>query len=201
MRRQAFGLQVSLDVEGKRALVLGGGDEGADKVQRLLDARATVTVISRAAGGAIEVLAERSKLVLLQRDLFPADIRDADLVLVCDRDPALVATAFEVARSEGAAIWCCDDPEHSDFALPALCRAGRTRVAISTSGAAPALAARLRAALERDLDAKFRAFVDRLGAERERLLTEEPDPDRRREQLRALVDGFEATLTLRYPGE
>jgi precorrin-2 dehydrogenase/sirohydrochlorin ferrochelatase len=201
MKSDSIGLQVSLDVAGRRALLLGGGDEAADKVQRLLDGGAMVTVVARDAGAAIEALARASRLQLLARDFFPADVRDADLVLVCVRDRELAERVYQAAQADGAATWCCDDAEHSDFAMPALVRAGRARLAISTAGAAPALASKLRAALERALDAKFRAFVDRLAAERERIQREEPDPERRRERLRALVEGFEAELTIRYPSE
>ena len=196
-----MGLAISLDIEGKRALVVGGGDAALDKVERLLDAGALVTLLAREAGSAIESLAMRSRLTLLQRDFYPADLHDADLVLVTAHDPELVAQVAEAARGAGAALWCEDDPARSDFAMPALARSGRVRVAVSTSGAAPALAGKLRAALEFSLDAKFRAFVDRLAAERERLQREEPDAEQRREKLRALVEGFDATLTIRYPGE
>ncbi len=200
MRREAVGLPISLDVEGKRALVVGGGDSALDKVERLLDARAIVTVVAREPGGGIASLAARSRITLFSRDFFPADAREADLVLACTHDAALVEKVAEAATG-GAALWCEDDPARSDFAMPALVRAGRVRVAITTSGAAPALASKLRTALERDLDARFSAFVDRLAAERERLLRDEPDPAVRRAKLRALVEGFDVKLAFIWPEE
>src|SRR2546428_167474 len=77
--------------------------------------------------------------------------------------------------AEGAAWGGLAAPERPDFARRAPAGGGRGRVAIPPAGAAPALAAKLRAAFERDLDAAFRAFVDRLAAERDRLRREEPD--------------------------
>jgi siroheme synthase-like protein len=200
MKRDEVGLQVTLDVDGKRALVVGGGDEALDKVERLLDGGAVVTVVARDPGSALTGLAERGRLLLLQREFFPADVREADLVLICDRDPQLAERAHAVCDAEGAALWVVDDPARSHFAMPALARAGKLRVAVSTSGASPALAGAIRAALERDLDARFRAFLDQLAAERARLLAEEPDPAARRERLRALVAGFDLRLALTYPG-
>lgn len=188
MRREAVGLAVSLDLEGRSALVVGGDDEAADKVERLLEAGAQVRVVAERPGPAVEGLARQGRIALAVRGLFAADVRQADVVLFCDRDPERGAQVAALAREQGAAVWCCDLPAHSDFAMPALARAGRLRVAISTGGAAPAVAARLRAALERDLEAPFRAFLDRLAKERARLLTEEPDPAARRARLKELAE-------------
>jgi precorrin-2 dehydrogenase/sirohydrochlorin ferrochelatase len=199
MRSEAVGLQISLDVEGRRALVLGGDDEAADKVQRLLDGGAIVTVVAPSVNGTIEGLARMSKLTLLQRAFFPADVRDADVVLVCARDPELAKRVHEAASSDGAAIWCVDDPERSDFAMPALARAGKMRFAISSSGGSPALAARFRAALERDLGQPFREFVDAVAAARARIKNEVTDEETRREILREMVDKLEIAVSVKLP--
>jgi len=199
MKRDAVGLQVSLDVEGRRALVVGADDEAADKVQRLLDGGAVVTVIApTTATGELQSLGQRGRITLLQRAFFPADARDADVVLVCDRDPELAARVAEAAEADGAAVWCIDAPERSHFAMPALARAGKVRVAVSTSGASPSLASAMRQAIERALDDKFRRFVDQLADERARALAEEADPERRRERLRAAASAIEFELSLRW---
>ena len=200
MRRDAIGFQVSLDVEGRHALVLGGGAEAADKAQRLSDGEAWVTVITPAPGPEVLALVEAGRAMLRQRAFLAEDAASADLVLVCEPDEELARQASRAAAETGAAFWANDRPELSQLAMPALARLGRARLAISTGGAAPALAARLRACFERDLGEEFAAFVERLGVERERLLESEPDPERRRERLRALIEGFDVHITVRYPG-
>lgn len=199
MKSGDAGLQVSLDVLGKRALVVGGGDEAAEKIERLLEAGAIVTSVGRDAGGAITGLAERGRVLLLQRDFFPADVREADLVFVCSGDEAVAEQAKAACEAEGAALWVRDDPARSHFALPALARAGKVRIAVSTSGASPALAGAMRVAFERELGPAFRAFVEKLGAERVRMLAEEPDQAVRAERLKALVAGFDLRIEVRYP--
>ena len=201
MRADALGLHITLDVEGKHAVVVGGGAEAEDKATRLLEAGARVTVVASDPAPSLSGLAQAGRVTLFARDFVSGDLHDADLVLVCERDEALAARAFATAEEIGVAMWACDDPAHSHFAMPALARLGRARVAISTSGAAPALAGKLRAALERDLGPRFAAFVDRLGAERARLRESEPDAERRRDQLRHLVDDFELHTTARYPDD
>lgn len=199
MRRESVGLQVSLDVEGKRALVIGGGPEAADKTERLLDAGAWVTVVAPIAGPAVARMGAEGRVHLVRREFLPGDVNAADVVLVCLPDPALARRVAEAADQVGAAFWAADDPEPSHLAMPALARLGRARIAISTGGAAPALASKLREALERDLGSTFAAFVDRLGAERERILAEVPDQEERRRLLRALVEGFEVKVEVKYP--
>lgn len=200
MRRDAIGFQVSLDVEGRHALVLGGGAEAEDKARRLLDGEAWVTVVTPAPGPGVMALVQAGRVMLRQRAFQDEDAASADLVLLCEPDEDLAERASQVAVQVGAAFWANDRPELSQLAMPALARLGRARLAISTGGAAPALAARLRACFERDLGEEFAAFVERLGTERERLLESEPDPERRRERLRALVEGFDLHITVRYPG-
>jgi precorrin-2 dehydrogenase/sirohydrochlorin ferrochelatase len=91
-----------------------------------------------------------------------------------------------------------DQPNASHFALPALVRRGALRIAISTSEAAPALAARIRADLTALFDDTFVAYLDQLGELRARLRTEEPDAERRSEALRAAVADFRLQGILRY---
>ena len=91
-----------------------------------------------------------------------------------------------------------DDPPHSDLAMPAIAKLGAARIAVSTSGASPALAGRLRAALEKPLGERFAKFVELLGALRERG-KQDADEARRRATLQAAVEGFDVDVNVRYP--
>ena len=199
MQRDAIGLQISLDVEGKTALVVGGGAEADDKVTRLVDANARVSVVSRTPGVVVSGLARDGRIALFGRGFENGDLNSADLVFVCEKDEALAEKVHAAAADRGVAIWCCDDPARSDLAMPALARIGRARIAISTAGAAPALAGRIRLALERDLGAPFVEFLEALAAERERLRTSEPDIAKRKAALVALVEGFDLHVEPVFP--
>ena len=199
MKREAIGLQVSLDVAGRRALVIGGGAVAEDKTLRLLDGEAAVTVVTETPSAALVALGAAGRIDLEQRALRDSDCTSADLVLVCEHDAALARRVAALVAVGGGALWADDDPEVSHFAMPALARLGRARIAVSTAGGAPALASRVRVALERDLGVSFARFVDELAAARAAILVEEPDRDRRRDRLRALLEGFELELRARYP--
>lgn len=180
MRPTALGVPITLDVEGARVVVVGADEEAARKVALLAEAGAQIAQLAPEA-------------------FSPAVLDGARLALVTPRDPALAEAVSRAARARGVLVWACDDAVHSDFAMPALARLGRARFAVSTGGASPALAGRLRAALERSLGDTFARFVAALGELRDRAQREEPDATRRRALLNDAVDGLELEITVKYP--
>jgi precorrin-2 dehydrogenase/sirohydrochlorin ferrochelatase len=83
--------------------------------------------------------------------------------------------------------------------MPAVVAAGHVRVAISTSGVAPALSGFMKEDLEQILDAEFIEFVEWLGQLREQAKANEPDVEKRRALLREALDGFRFLGKVRYP--
>ncbi|HEY7958135.1 MAG TPA: NAD(P)-dependent oxidoreductase [Polyangia bacterium] len=178
MRSGARGLPITLDVEGAKVLVIGGGDEMARRLELLREAGAE--------------LLERAAFV-------PRELDGAQMVFFGLSDPLLAAEVHAAARARSILCWCADDPAHSDFALPAVARLGRARLAISTSGASPALASRLRALFERELGDRFPKFLDALAHLRDELKRDEPAPAKRRARLLQAVDGFTLDVKANYP--
>lgn len=180
MRADALGLPITLDVEGARVIVVGDDEDAARKQTLAREAGADVTA--------------------LPPDAFAdAALDGARLVLYTGHDAALAARISQAARQRGALVWCSDDPARSDFAMPALARLGLARLAITTAGAAPALASRVRQALEAGLGETFARFVAALGALRAEVQRDEPDFARRRARLTAALDGFVLEVRARYP--
>lgn len=182
MRVEALGLPITLDLENARALLIGDDDEERARKQLLLDD----------AG---------AQLVVLAPAQFDDDALDgARLVMVTARDAALAARVSAAARARRVLVWCSDDPARSDFAMPAIARLGRARIATSTAGSAPALARRIRLQLEAALDTpELARFVAALGTLRETLQRDQPDFEARREALTRAVADFELTIAVRYP--
>ena len=83
--------------------------------------------------------------------------------------------------------------------MPAVVAVGHVRVAISTSGVAPALSGFMKEDLEQILDAEFIEFVEWLGQLREQAKANEPDAEKRRALLRDALDGFRFLGKVRYP--
>jgi precorrin-2 dehydrogenase/sirohydrochlorin ferrochelatase len=181
-------------------VVLGGDDEAAEKVQRLLDAGAKVTVISPTLNDALRKLTASAKILHRGRLFRSTDAEGAVLVLNTLRtDREQAKSLYELALKERFLLCSSDQPEFSTMMLPALVNRGHLRLAVSTSGVAPALASRLRQDLEKVFDDRFVAFLDRLAELRDEVQAGERDAERRRAELREAVEGFRLTATLECP--
>jgi precorrin-2 dehydrogenase/sirohydrochlorin ferrochelatase len=194
------GFPLVLDVKGWLVLVIGGDEEAAEKTRRLLEAGARVTVISPTLNDALRQLVASGKVIHRGRTFREADLDHAILVLNTIRgDREFARMLLAAARPKGVLVWSVDYPEASSVTMPAVAASGHVRVAISTSGVAPALSGFVKEDLERILDAEFAAFVDWLGELREQAKSNEPDVEKRRALLREALDGFRLLGKVQYP--
>ena len=194
------GLQISLDVKGRSCLVLGGDDEAAEKVQRLLEAGAKVTVVSPTLNDALRKLTASAKVLHRGRLFRAADAEGVVLVINTFRgNPDFSKSLYELAQRERFLLCSTDQPETSTVMMPALVSRGHLRLAISTSGVAPALASRLRQDLEQVFDDKVASFLEWLATIRDETKATEPDAEQRRALLRDAVNGFRLTGKVEYP--
>jgi precorrin-2 dehydrogenase/sirohydrochlorin ferrochelatase len=194
------GFPLVLDVKGWPVLVIGGDEEASEKSQHLLDSGARVTVISPTLNEPLRLLAASGKVIHRGRHFRDTDLEHAILILNTirgDRDFAHMLLAK--AREKRVLLWSVDYPEASSVTLPAVVAAGHVRVAISTSGVAPALSGFMKEDLEQILDAEFIEFVEWLGHLREQARANEPDVEKRRALLREALDGFRFLGKVRYP--
>jgi len=194
------GFPLVLDVRGFPVLVIGGDEEAADKSQRLLESGARVTVISPTLHETLKLFAASAKVIHRGRHFRETDLEHTILVLNTIRgDREFAKMLLAKAREKGFLLWSVDMPEVSNVTMPAVVASGHARVAISSSGVAPALSGFMKEDLERILDSEFSAFVDWLGHLREQAKANEPDADKRRALLREALDGFRLLGKVQYP--
>lgn len=157
---------VSLVVEGRPCLVVGGGRIATRKVEGLLACGAEVTVVAPRIDPAVRRL---PGVRVEERSYSRGDVAGFRLVITATDDPAVNAAVF--ADAEAAGIWVnsADDPDNCSFTLPSIARRGPITVAVSTSGMSPALAAWLRRRIDADLGPEYEVVLDLLVAERARL--------------------------------
>ena len=194
------GFPLVLDVRGWPVLVIGGDEEASEKSQRLLESGARVTVISPTLNEPLRLLAASGKIIHRGRHFRDTDLEHVILILNTlrgDRDFAQMLVAQ--AREKRVLLWSVDYPEASSVTMPAVVAVGHVRVAISTSGVAPALSGFMKEDLEQILDAEFIEFVEWLGQLREQAKANEPDAEKRRALLRDALDGFRFLGKVRYP--
>ncbi len=194
------GFQVSLDLEGRQCMVIGGDEEAVEKVNRLLDAGAKVIVVSPTLHVDLRKLTASGKIIHRGRTFRATDTQGVVLILnVLKDDMALAQSLFELAKTERFLIWSIDQTAFSTIMMPAMAKRGNLRIAVSTSGASPALARVLRENFEELFDEEFEQFLDWLGALREELKKTEASDIRRRERLLEAVKGFRLQGELQYP--
>ena len=192
---------IALDVEGKACLVIGGDAEAEDKARKLLDARAKVTVVSpRFYVEGLKELAHARKIRWRKGYFEPKDLRGQFLVMLCVKtDSQLTRDVFQLCGKARILLCSYDQPQYCDFTMPAIVRSGRLCVAISTGGASPALARRIRQDLEKLFDGKVARFLDRLAKVRKRLERTQPNVEKRREKLKGLVKDFKISGKIKIP--
>ncbi|ULA63446.1 MAG: Siroheme synthase / Precorrin-2 oxidase [Nitrospira sp.] len=194
------GFPLVLDVKGFSVLVLGGDEEAAEKSQRLLESGAKVTVISPTLHDTLKQLAASAKVIHRGRHFRETDLEHTILVLNTIRgDRDFARMLLGKAREKGFLLWSTDMPELSTVTMPAVVAVGHARVAISSSGVAPALSGFMKEDLERILDEEFSTFVDWLGHLREQAKANVPDAEKRRALLREALDGFRLLGKVQYP--
>ena len=140
-----------LDLSGRPVVVVGGGAPAAQKARLLGRADADVLVLAPAPGPALGDLAAQGAVTLEKRDWRAEDFAGAAAVIAATGNRDEDARVARAAQAAGALANAVDQPGVSDFATPAIVERGDVVVGISTGGAAPALARRIRGAIERAL--------------------------------------------------
>jgi precorrin-2 dehydrogenase / sirohydrochlorin ferrochelatase len=159
----AFDYVISLDLDGRSAVVVGGGEEAVGRVRELVHVRAEVTVISARPDPELRELADAGRLTLHERPYREGDLAGAFLVIATREEPTDTDALWDEATSVGALTTVLDENEHCHYAQPALVRRGDLRIAIATAGRAPALAKRLRRHLEDLLGDEYAELIDVLA--------------------------------------
>ncbi|MCC6465225.1 MAG: bifunctional precorrin-2 dehydrogenase/sirohydrochlorin ferrochelatase [Planctomycetes bacterium] len=175
---------VFLTLQGKAALVVGGGAVALRKVQALLECGARVRVVALSARDEIRALAREGRLELHLRAFAGGDCRGAFLVFAATGDSAVNAAVFREAESLGLPVNSVDDPANCNFFVPAVAQQGDLLVAVNTQGQAPLLAQRVRDYVQRLLPEGVGQLVADMAELRGRLKREVPDAAERARRLR-----------------
>ncbi len=194
------GFQISLNLQGRFCVVIGGEDEALHKTSLLLASGANVVVVTPTLNASLRTLTASGKILHRGRRFRSADTQGAFMVLnTLSADTDLAKSLHALSKAERFLVWSIDQPEWSNVMMPAVVQRGALRLAISTSGASPSLASALRKDCEEIFDEEFEKFVDWLGAMREEARANEPGVEQRHARLKAAVKGFRLTGNIAYP--
>src|SRR3954462_869258 len=134
-----------LKLAGRRCVVIGGGDVGLEKVEGLLACDGEVTLIAPDAIEPLGQLAEEGSIEWERREYAgAADLEGVFMVIASTDDTDVNIAVFDDAEKRAMLVNIVDVPPLCNFILPAIVRTGPLAIAISTAGASPALAKRMK---------------------------------------------------------
>jgi len=153
---------VFLRVSGRPCVVVGAGRAAEPRILALVEAGATVTVIAPTVSVAVARLAADGRLRHLPRSYRRGDLHGFRLAYAATEDDTVHAAIAAEADASGVLLNVVDRPAWCDFITPAVVRQGALTVAISTGGASPALARKLRADLEERFGPEYAVALELL---------------------------------------
>ena len=176
---------IFLDVKAQDCLVVGGGDVGSRKAIGLARSGARVRVISKVFSPIIEAI---SGIRLDCKSYEASDLDNVFLVFAATNNRELNKQIQADANARQILCNIVDAPAQSDFILPSVVERGDLVCAVSTSGASPALAKKVRQDLEQMFGPEYGDFLVLMGNIRKKLLDEGHDPKAHKKIFTALVE-------------
>jgi precorrin-2 dehydrogenase/sirohydrochlorin ferrochelatase len=181
-------LPLMLKVQDKLCLVVGGGNVAARKAGMLLEYGATVLIVSPELTPPLQELVKEGLIGWLARPYGKEALDGAFLVVAAAGDPTVNRQVAADCERRGLPVNVVDAPELCTFIVPAVVKRGELLIAVSTAGTSPALARCIREELEKQFDETYSVLLAALGAAREYVKQNIPDPVRRKAVLTALAE-------------
>jgi precorrin-2 dehydrogenase / sirohydrochlorin ferrochelatase len=148
-----------LRLSGRDCLVVGGGEIGLEKVEGLMACDADVTLVAPDAVPELEAYAAEGSIRWERREYVPEDLEGKFLAIAATADTNVNIAVYEQAERRAMLVNVVDVPPLCNFILPAILRTGPLAIAISTAGASPALAKRMK----REISESFGEHYARLA--------------------------------------
>ena len=160
---------VFLDIADKPVVIIGGGNIALQKMDSLLDAGAKVTVISPELNERMTELRDEGRFMHVKRVYEPGDIEGYELAFVATDDHEENRRVWQEGRQRRIWMNAVDDIPNCDFIMPGIVQQGGLVIAISTSGASPAMARKVREDIQEFLAPEDAALLDLAGEIRREL--------------------------------
>ncbi|KOS68231.1 siroheme synthase [Lysinibacillus contaminans] len=178
---------IHLNIEYKTVVIVGGGHVATQKVASLLLAKANVVIISPTLHETLVPLAESGQITWREKAFEPRDLDDASLIIAATNEPA-VNDAVQEAAQHWQLLNRADAQGASDFITPATVRRGPLVLTVSTSGASPALARKIKKDLALQFDDVYEDYVCFLQQARLMVTATFEKGEKRSTALKALLE-------------
>jgi precorrin-2 dehydrogenase/sirohydrochlorin ferrochelatase len=178
---------IFLKLTARPCLVVGAGNLAESKIESLQAANGKVTVIAPQATPRITGMAASGEITWLEREFQPGDVHDYFLVVTATNLAAVNRAVYLEAQAQNILCNAVDDPPFCDYYFPSVVRRGDLQIAISTAGASPALAQRLRKEINAALPLDTGDWLTDLGNLRREVTQAEPLNEERKSLLHQLA--------------
>jgi siroheme synthase-like protein len=180
------GYPAILLLEGRLAVVIGGGQVADRKVRTLLDAGAKVRVVASEVTRGIRARADAGEIELVERRYERGDLAGSAVAVAATDDEEVNRGVFAEATDAGIPVNVVDNVSLCTFIAPSIIRQGDLVLAISTGGSAPALAVRIRERLEGEFGEEYARFLELMGRLREEVAVPGDQDDRAKAWYRVI---------------
>ncbi len=179
---------VNLDITGRQCLVVGGGAVAARKIASILSCGGKVRVVSPEICPVIQALVDKGQVDWFSRKYQDSDMLDAFLVFAATNDSAVQGQVAEHAALWGILLNSADNPEQSDFQVPAKIRHGELLITVSTGGSSPALAMLIKSQLEKEFGPEYGILVGLLAQIRKQVVGGAKRSEQNRELFHEILE-------------
>ena len=177
-----------LDLRGKRAVVVGGGQVAQRKIETLLRNEAEVCVVAQELNSDLKMRVAAGKVKWIGKEYDVQDLNGAFLVIAATDNPTLNRQVSGDAKRKGILINAVDQPADCSFIVPSILKRGDLLITISTSGNSPMLAKKIRRTLERQFGQEYALFLNLMGRLRREILARGFSQGENRRIFQRLVD-------------
>jgi len=182
-------LPVFLDINGKRALIVGNGVVAARKADLLLRAGSDLTIVAPELGEELSRLADSYDFKHQTEALTAENLTGCVVAFGCSEDKSVILNLRELAASAGVMVNVPDTTESCDFIMPAVVDRSPLLVAISSGGSSPLLVRMFKARFETTIPAAYGRLAEFAGTYRDKIKALIPNSTRRRRFWEAMVSG------------
>ena len=173
-----MGYVVNLILDGRAALVVGGGAVAARKIEDLLAARARVRVVAAEPCSKVRSMAAEGLIAGHWRPYETLDLDGAFLVVAATDDETVNVRVAADAQARNVLVNVVDRPALCTFTLPAIGRRGDLTIAVSTNGLCPSLAGVLRGEIMERYGPEYTELVSLFGRLRQQMIEQGWDGQR-----------------------
>lgn len=149
-----------LDIRDRLAIVVGGSSLAAEKAAALVASGAHVRMISPEFCAELLKMEEQEQVTLWRKAYQPGDLAEAFVVMAITTDQSTIEAIWRETRQRNQPVNIADVPRYCTFILPSVLRRGQLTVTVSTEGASPSLAKRIRQQLEDFFAPSYETYIE-----------------------------------------